>query len=333
MSSLSQVQVEKIERIWKHENADSLECLALTNGFTVIDKIGKFQVSEKCAYVPVDMQHKDKECPDYEFLGKGRRVRGKKIRGIISCGLVLKLDHQDYELNTDLSEQFGFIPYEAPEPSRPGASLGKVHEVKPPIQVSKYDIESLRKYWRIFEPEIVVTEKIHGTNSNFLYHTLDEVPTFYCKTRTRWLKSDGDSVWCKVVRQYNLEEKLKEAPNIMLCGEIFGQVQDLKYGADPGELFFAAFDAYIVEWGKFMDYDDLVALCDRLEIPRAPEVYRGKWQSLDHIKELSERKTAIGKDLNQIAEGVVVKLTKESWNQNFGRTILKLPSNSYLTRK
>ena len=333
MSSLSQVQVEQITDITKHENADSLELLELTNGFTVIDKIGKFQRGEKIGYCPVDMQHTDPNSEVYEFLGKGRRVRGKKIRGIISCGLALKLEDQNYELNTDLSEQFGFIPYEAPEPHQPGAKLGKVHEVKPPIQVGKYDIESLRKYWRVFEPEIVATEKIHGCNSSFLYHTFGDEPTFYCKTRTRWLKSDGDSVWCRAAKQYNLEEKLKSAPNIMLCGEIFGQVQDLKYGAAPGEIFFAAFDAYSVEWGKFIDYDDFVQLCDGLEIPRAPEVYRGTWQGLDHMKALSERKTLVGHDSEQIAEGIVIKLTKEKWDQRVGRIILKLPSEQYLTRK
>lgn len=333
MSSLSQVQVERIESIDSHFNADSLQLLNLSNGFTVVDKIGKFKVGEKIAYCPVDMAHKDKNSPEYDFLGKQRRVKGKNIRGVISCGLALKLEDQNHELSTDLSEVFGFIPYEAPEPHQPGAKLGKVHEVKPPIQVGKYDIESLRKYWRVFEPEIVATEKIHGCNSAFLYHTFGDEPTFYCKTRTRWLKSDGDSVWCRVAKQYNLDEKLKNAPNIMLCGEIFGQVQDLKYGAAPGELFFAAFDAYSVEWGKFLDYDEFTGICDGLEIPRAPEVYRGTWQGLDHMKALSERKTLVGNDPEQIAEGIVIKLTKEKQDRGIGRIILKLPSEAYLTRK
>lgn len=332
MSSLSQVQVERIESIDSHFNADSLQLLNLSNGFTVVDKIGKFKVGEKVAYAPVDTQYIGTDTEAYSFLSKGR-VKGKKIRGIVSCGLALKLNDQTLELNTDLSDEYEFAPYEAPEPHQPGAKLGKVHEVKPPIQVGKYDIESLRKYWRVFEPEIIATEKIHGCNSSFLYHTFGDEPTFYCKTRTRWLKSDGDSVWCRAAKQYNLEEKLKSAPNIMLCGEIFGQVQDLKYGAAPGEIFFAAFDAYSVEWGKFIDYDDFVQLCDGLEIPRAPEVYRGTWQGLDHMKALSERKTLVGHDPEQIAEGIVIKLTKEKWDQRVGRIILKLPSEGYLTRK
>lgn len=167
MSSLSQVLVEKVESISPHFNADSLELLNLSNGFTVVDKIGKFKVGELIGYSPVDMVAPEKE--EFEFLRKEKfRIKGKKIRGIISCGLAMKLDHQDYELNTDLTERLEFKPYESPEPSRPGASLGKTgNELKPPVQMSKYDIESIRKYHRIFDPEIVVLEKIHGCVHQF----------------------------------------------------------------------------------------------------------------------------------------------------------------------
>lgn len=46
MSSLSQVLVEKVESISPHFNADSLELLNLSNGFVVVDKIGKFQINK-----------------------------------------------------------------------------------------------------------------------------------------------------------------------------------------------------------------------------------------------------------------------------------------------
>lgn len=328
MSSLSQVQVEQIENITKHENADSLELLQLTNGFTVIDKIGKFKKGEKLGYCPVDMCHKDPNCEEYEFLGKGRRVKGKKIRGIISCGLALKLEDQSYELSTDLSELFGFIPYEAPEPSRPGASLGKGREVKAPVQMSKYDIESIRKYHRLFNPEIVVTEKCHGCWSGYLSYD----GTFYCKSRGRWLAHDGDSVWSKTATKYNLEEKCNAFPEIMICGENYGYVADLRYGHQQGEVSFAAFDAYHTKWGKFLDYQDFVNLCDTHEIPRVPEVYRGPWISLEHIQGLAEVNTKMGFDPNQIAEGVVVKMMKEMWSPSIGRFILKYPSDKFLTR-
>jgi RNA ligase (TIGR02306 family) len=334
MSSLSQVQVERVERISPHSNADSVELLELSNGFTVIDKIGTFKLGEKVAYVPVDMKYDGPTPEKYDFLPKGR-VKGRKIRGIVSCGLPLKLEDQSLELSTDVSEAYGFIPYEAPEPSRPGASLGRGKELRAPIQISKYDIESIRKYHKVFSPEIVVTEKIHGAWGGFLYHQPVEgdEAKFYCKSKNRWLDHDGESAWSKAATIYGLEEKLKNIPNMLVCGEIYGQVQDLKYGASPGEIFFAVFDIYSVGWGRFLDYDHVVNICDTYELPRVPEVYRGPWLSLEHIKKLGERNTLAGKDPTQIAEGVVVKYTKELTHPQLGRVILKYPSELYLTRK
>lgn len=328
MSSLSQVQVERVEKISPHFNADSLQLLELSNGFTVVDKIGKFKIGEKIKYVPVDMKYIGPNPEEYAFLDKGR-VRGKKIRQVISCGLALKLDDQSLELGTDLTEEAGFTVYEAPEPYRPGASLGKGQEVKAPIQIGKYDIESIRKYHRVFNPEIVCTEKIHGCWSGYLSYD----GQFYCKSRGRWLAHDGNSVWSKTAEKYGLKEICEKIPDIMICGENYGWVADLCYGHEPGEVSFAAFDAYHTKWNRFIDFDHLESICTEHNIPMAPMVYRGPWISLDHIKELAERKTAVGKDPTQIAEGVVVKYTKEFVHPSIGRVILKYPSSQYLCRK
>lgn len=328
MSSLSQVQVERIERIFPHFNADSLNLLELSNGFTVVDKIGKFKVGEKVSYCPTDMKYVGPNPEEYSFLDKGR-VRGKKIRQVVSCGLALKLEDQSLELGTDLSEQYHFTPYESPEPHRPGASLGKGQEVKAPIQIGKYDIESIRKYHKVFNPEIIVLEKVHGCWSGYLSYD----GQFYCKSRGRWLAHDGNSVWSKTAEKYKLQETCEKIPDIMICGENYGYVADLRYGHQPGEVSFAAFDAYHTKWNRWLDYDHFVAICQEHDIPRVHEVYRGPWISLDHIKELAETTTKMGNDPNQIAEGVVVKYVKEMNHPSLGRVILKLPSEQYLCRK
>lgn len=190
---------------------------------------------------------------------------------------------------------------------------------------------------------------IHNSFAAFLHHIpihkvginpetqqqfeLPGTPKFYCRTRTRWLEHDNTHVWSRAAKKHDLEEKLKKIPNMVVCGEVYGQVQDLKYGHGPGEVSFAAFDIWHTQWNKFLDYDAFVRICDEYEIPRVPEIYRGPWISLEHIKELAERNTLAGNDPNQIAEGVVVKYTHEAWNPAIGRMILKLPSDQYLTRK
>jgi RNA ligase (TIGR02306 family) len=327
MSSLSQVRVEIIKEIQNHPNADNLSIYILSNGFNCIDKIGLFTLGERIAFVPPDMVAIDREDSRYSFLDKGR-VRAKKIRGIISCGLLLKLQNPESTEDSDLSAEYGFEPWEPLTSS--GVVMGG-NEVKAPIQVSKYDIDSIRKYWKIFDPEIVVLEKIDGMNSGFIYNSIDN--TFYLKTRTRWLKHDGESAWSKVAIKYDLEQKCKSLPDLLIYGEIYGWVQSLRYGAQPGELFFACFDIYKPEWNKFLNYDNVVEICDGQGIPRVPELYRGSWVSMEHIDGLAEQKTLAGNDRNQISEGVVVKLAHESWNQGIGRVILKYPSSTFLTRK
>jgi tRNA-binding EMAP/Myf-like protein len=187
MSSLSQVRVEIIKEIQNHPNADNLSIYILSNGFNCIDKIGLFSLGERIVFVPPDMVAIDREDSRYSFLDKGR-VRAKKIRGIISCGLLLKLQNPESTEDSDLSAEYGFEPWEPLTSS--GVVMGG-SEVKAPIQASKYDIDSIRKYWKIFDPEIVVLEKIDGMNSGFIYNSIDN--TFYLKTRTRWLKHDRES--------------------------------------------------------------------------------------------------------------------------------------------
>ena len=327
MSSLSRVLVEEIRNVEKHPNADTLSLYELSNGYTVIHKTDTFKVGERVAYVPVDM--KAPESPEYDYLDK-YRVRGKKIRGIISCGLALPLADQSTPLDTDLTEAYGFVPYESPAPSRPGSNLGKSSEVKAPLSMSKYDIESVRKYHKVFQPEIVVTEKIHGAWFGALYNSANS--TFYVKSRGRWLADDGQSVWSLAARSNFIEKKCRSAPDIMFCGEVFGWVADLRYGAKPGELFLAMFDAFDTKRGAYLDYDKMKELYDGLDIPRVPEIYRGHWLGLEHIANLAERTTLVGNDPTQIAEGVVIKTVREGWNPSIGRIILKYPSNQYLTR-
>lgn len=326
MSSLSQVQVERIDSIELHPNADTLCLLKLSNGFTVVDKVGKFAEGESIAYSPVDMLSPNTS--EYDFLGSSRRVKGKKLRGIISCGLALKLIDQTTPIGTDVTELYGFRPYEPIETNFDGNCIKA-----PPISFAKYDIESLRKYkhlWKEGMPTVVL-EKLHGNFSAFIY--LAENDTFYCRSRGRWLAHDGSSLWSKVATKYNLEEKCRSIPGLMICGENFGWVADLRYGHKQGEVSYRVFDMYHAPSGDFLGWYDTRDWCEQLDLETVPVLYEGPYQGIDHIDNLAEQKTQAGYDLQQISEGVVIKTDTKAWHEEIGRMILKYPSNSYLTRK
>lgn len=139
------------------------------------------------------------------------------------------------------------------------------------------------------------------------------------------VKSDH---WWDVAIRLNLEEKLKQAPGIVLYGEIYGPVQDLKYGS-PNQISFRAFDALDSYTKEYLDHDEFVELTDRLGIERVPQLYRGPWK--EELRALAEGKTAFpGAD--HVREGFVLKPLKEVDHPRLGRVILKLVGQGYLLR-
>jgi RNA ligase (TIGR02306 family) len=129
-------------------------------------------------------------------------------------------------------------------------------------------------------------------------------------------------------------------PNHVLFGEVFGQVQDLKYGAKQNQIFFRMFDIWShekKEWLSFHDIfnlsflknEDGTFLMPRLDNKYVPVLYVGPY-SKEKVFELTDGKTLIeGGD--HVREGVVIKPTSERQTK-FGRVILKNVSNSYLER-
>ena len=336
--------VVQVTNITKHPNADTLSC-ATIEGCPVIFGTEMFKEGDFAIYVPVDAVVPE-TVPDTEWLGTGkhRRIKAKKLRGIFSMGLLLpyftrykKMDSYGYNdarwlsapscyVGLDLADEFEITKYEEPEPlfmQTEQAPAPKTPNT-PPI----YDVESFRKYHHLFTPgeEVYLSEKIHGTNARFVYWD----GKLHCGSHKTWKAMDERNLWWKVAKAYNLEEKLKRDPGMIVYGEIHGRVQDLTYGAKPNELFFRAFDVYHTGVGQWLSYMPFVSWCDELEIPRVPTLYRGPYSSFEALAHLAEGKSTIA---SHIREGFVIKPVDERWNNETGRTIAKLVSESYLLRK
>ena len=85
-----------------------------------------------------------------------------------------------------------------------------------------------------------MTEKLHGANSKFVFakNKSGEYVQF-CGSRTNWM------------------------------ADVFGQVQNLKYGAGKNDIFFAAFA--ILDKQNWVDYDDFNSTLDEYNVPKAPK--------------------------------------------------------------
>lgn len=326
------VPVVRLGKTGKHPNADTLSITQIEGGPCIFGT-EDFKEGDLAVYVPVDAVVPE-TVPGTEFLGKHRRIKAKKIRGIFSMGILLPMSvlpgldgnpyaFEFYTEGTDVAQFLKIVKYEEPEPA-----AWRTDDSSPPkCTAPVYDVESYRKYKHYLIPgeSVVVTEKIHGTNSRFVVLG-DEL---HVGSHNRWKKEDDRNLWWKVAKQYNLKEKLAKYPGYVLYGEIYGQVQDLKYGALPGELFFRAFDVFNSNTGRWLDPHDFFQFCDELGIQIVPVLWMGPYIP-DGVEALAGGTSTLAEN---IREGVVIRPIVERWNNETGRTVLKLVSEQYLLRR
>jgi hypothetical protein len=196
-----------------------------------------------------------------------------------------------------------------------------------PPNMPVYDIEGIRRHKTVLAAgeDVWITEKIHGCNARYV-HTGKKL---WCGSRT--LFRFGANDWTAVAERYGLADKLKAHPGVVLFGEIYGAVQDLKYGVPADErVRFAAFDAMSVKTRKFLDVDDFLAFATALDVPVVRTLYRGPWS--ETLLSLAEGATTMP-GAKHVREGIVIKPLRERWSHNLGRVILKLHGEGYLVRK
>lgn len=221
----------------------------------------------------------------------------------------------------------------ASKPGRPGVAFAVSTSESCPFGhlVPTYDLDALRKWGKdvLDDGEVVVArEKIHGANGRAVF----DGTRLWVGSRTQWKRPpnapDGD-LWWKAAIKYGLEQKLVAHPRLVIYYEVFGQVQDLKYGAGPGEVFIAVFDALDFKKGWLSD-GELRQLCASLDLPLAPLVYEGPWTAevLDH-----RNGSSLWPNANHIREGVVVRPITERSHPRLGRVVLKVVGEDYKLRK
>lgn len=327
MSSKFECPVIEIKQMLKHPNADTL---SLTNAFAypVVVRTEDFKVGDKVVYVPIDAIV-PVDNPHFTFLGKHNRIKAARLRGIFSMGLLVPAD-PDMELGSDVAERWGIKKWEPPEEgiSNDGKlkTGGDCEHV--PFFFPRYDVENYLRYPNVFQDgeEVVVTEKIHGANSRFIWK--DE--RLWVGSHNTAKKPDTTNMWWRLAAQYDLENKLKNAPNMIFYGEAYGCVQDLNYGAAPGQAFLRFFDIFDLQTGGWLDYLQFRAVIDNLGLLPVPVLFCGPWNK-DFIQGFVDGKTAL--DGDHIREGIVIKTAKERFDQIIGRPMLKWVSEAYLLRK
>ena len=354
--SSKKAEVVQIDRIDPHPNADRLEIVRVYD-YTIVVGKGEFKPGDRAIYVPVDMVvpltenwkwlHDDKP--------KNCRVKAKKLRGIVSYGLIVPLQCEDWATGQDVSGEMGIVPYTPPEPKAQTNYRRYKEELN---ALPKYtDIENLQRYPGVLIPmePVYVTEKIHGCNARFGWidgkwyvgsHRIvrravaDRLGPL--RQAYRWLRGWKEDVppdiWWKVAKQYGLKDKLKQFPGLVFFGEIYGDVQDLRYGCRSGELRLAIFDIHGPR--GYWSWPEVVVLCDYLGLPIVPTISpvarlmdgRRVPTPAYSFDSLNEGPSLVP-GANHLREGCVIRPINERYDGRVGRVIFKLINPDYLVRK
>lgn len=335
-----------------HPNADTLDVTKVFD-YTVVAKRGGFKEGDLAVYVPIDSLVPDVEewhwlaprdpdgtprFPVGQVPERYRVIEAKKLRGIFSQGCLSPLPLGMHHPGDDLSLRMGITKHEPPVPMAVG---GECEAAPSGWTFPTYtDVEGLRRYPDVLVPgeQVVLTEKIHGCNARYAH----DGERLWVGSHNQVKREDAGNVFWQVAAKEGLADKLAKAPMHIFFGEVYGQVQDLKYGVKSG-CRFRAFDVWDVDEMRYLGYVDARNLADKLGIDWVPVLYQGPWDA-EALNPLAEGKTKVddrvlvgpGRGVavpDNVREGFVVRPVTERWDPTVGRVILKRHGEGYLLRK
>jgi RNA ligase (TIGR02306 family) len=312
--STHRVEVVRLSSYDKHPNADRMK-IARVFGYVCCVGIDQFKDGDLAAYIPPDSIVPDR--PEYAFLKGHFRIKVRKLRGVISQGLLIPAPPGSAE-GDDVAEALGITHYDPPEP----ASAGGEAEKPPPGSYPTYDVDAFLRYRHLFTPMelVVATEKCHGMSAKYVFIE----GRIYCGSRTEWKREDDNNVLWKALRASPwLEPFCRAHPDITVYGEVIG-MQDLRYGYDNGRVGFVTFDLFRGnEWVPYQEAKQIGK-----DLIWVPEIYCGEFDE-GKILALAEGQSMIS-GADHIREGIVVKPLVERTSLEIGRVSLKIVSNAYL---
>lgn len=300
-----------------HGNADSLSVVRVGH-YTVCVRTEDWRESDLAVFVHADSVLPEK--PEYAFVGSGFRVRPRRFRGVMSHGVLLPAPGGLVE-GDDAAPELGITRYEPPEVARTGGNA----ESPPSLHVPHYDLEPYLSFPHLLVPgeRVIVTEKIHGANARFVAWE----NRLWAGSRRLWWKDDTRNVWWKALRQADwLRAALVRHPGTVVYGEVYGQVQSLRYGAEQGEVFFRAFDVYESSRDEWWSYDRIAGVME--EGHRVPVLYDGPFDP-ETTPALADGRSMLAKHAR---EGCVIRPAVERRDDVIGRVVLKCVSYDLLSK-
>ena len=378
---MAEFKAEVVElKIEEHPNADALE-LAVVGDYRAVVRKGDFVTGDWGIYIPeqaiVPLWLIEQLGLEGRLAGKEKnRVKPVKLRGQLSQGLVMpvfyvhsliisyhitvpdkdgNMHNPQVHKGDDVTELLGITKW---EPHIPTAMNGKCWNAMG--KTIRFDIQSVKRYPDVLKggEEVVMTEKLHGTWCCFGKHGSDYIVTSKgLSDRGLAFTLDADNEKNLYVR-YFLKQGGKEILDMLvyitgrdkvyILGEIFGPVQDLKYGMQKAT--FRIFDIYVGDPNGrgtggcfYFNPKTLLAMISDINILNAqvgiktvaeivPILYHGPF-SRKVMEEYTNGMETVSGNQEHIREGIVINPIVERSDPELGRVVLKSVSEDYLLRK
>lgn len=278
---------------------------------------------------------------------KYRIIMAKKIRGTYSQGMLVELPRliqidefsmMDAVPGMSIVTHLQLKKWEEPEEeSLPGLKKTRgINAEKAPQgwTIPHYDINGIRKYLACLQDneEIVLTEKIHGSNGGFSH----DGERLWVKSRNFYKKQDEDDMWWDIAMRYDLANKLSQDPHMVFYGEVYGQVKGFRYDTviAEGRLLtkIRFFDVWDTKKMRYLDYQDRVNLLNELGLDAVPELYRGPWLGKEQMYPYAEGTSTLNP--KHVREGWVLNTLRERYEPRLdARMQVKLVGEGYNLQK
>lgn len=282
------VPIIEVREILAGERAD-LEIIPI-GGWRVCTQKGAFRVHERAVFIEPDYCVPTSR-PEFAFLASEGRTKCR-----LRSPLLIHLPDRLHHLNTgdNVMHALGIERY---------APLLQTGVRSLPLK------QHPRRYAPIFGTEtyqnaavepgtpVIVTEKVHGAGARYLCHD----GRMFVGSRERWLHMDDPHIWAAALTP-EIREWCADHPDVILFGEVYGNVQSLKYGRKD-TVAFVGFAALTLErWAPQLA---LFATLESFGVPHVPLLHAGAWS--EDLLALAERHSAVpGAPAEHMREGVVI---------------------------
>jgi RNA ligase (TIGR02306 family) len=325
--------VQEVASLTSIELDPNLE-VAKVLGWQVVVPKGEFKVGDLVVYFEIDSKLQEdrwnEDLQFYNYCVSTITIAGELSQGYIALiQRVLPKNHQSFKIGDDLTEVLEVVKYDLE-----GESARIVENMEYPIHVLPFTdeprVQSEPRYLQLFEGKpFVATIKYDGTSSTYLLNPDDQDELWVCSRNQRVDPKKKNDYW-KIAEKYKIKEKLQAHPDYALQGEVYGPgIQKNLLGVKDKML--AVFNIYSHSQRRCLDYDELVEVCRKIELPYVKELIRGDSFKYS-IEELFDLVKGNYEGTQNQREGLVFRLQK-NWYMPSLRASFKIISNDFLVNK